>query len=277
MVSALGRLAVACVLVGASALVGRYLAEDPSWRVHEVSFVGSARASAAELRHLSDIRDGSHLLTVDLDRAAAGVQRHPWVASASARRVYPGAVEITVQERTPVLLLALDRLWYVDSAGVVFKPAVSDDLDYPVLSGLDPKLAADRPDLGQAVVSGALRLQRAWAARGSADADLSEICFHPAHGYELVLRSGSRLMVGEGDPSVPLAKLDRLIAAGLDLQTPQRIDLDMEHVAVATPLPTIDAMLHPPAPPPSPLSPDSPQSADPASQGGTAVGGPSHD
>lgn len=279
--SASGRVLFAAALAGLGALAGRALATNPAWRVSEVRFVGASRASEAELRHLSDLRGGTHLLSADLDRAVSGVRRHPWVRSATARRAYPGIVEIELAEFQPVLLLALDRLWYVDADGVPFKPAATDDLDYPVLTGLDPALADARPEIGRAVVTGALAVLRAWESRApaskdedSADLAASEIHFSASHGFDLVLRSGTRLILGFGDPSESLARLDRLVAAGLDLTQPKRVDLDMDTVAVATPLPPVVAVPSPLSPSPlsNPTSDLSPQT-DPGPQGGAALGG----
>lgn len=292
--SVAGRLLFALALAGVGALAGRALAVNPAWRVSEVDFVGLSRAPEAELRHLSDLRSGSHLLRADLDRAVAGVSRHPWVRSASARRVYPGAVEITVEEYQPVMMLALDRLWYVDETGVPFSPATSADLDFPVLTGLDPAQAESDPELGRAVIAGALRVLDAWNDRAlapgsdlTAGAAISEVHFSASHGYDLVLRSGTRLILGFGDPAVPLGRLDRLVAGGADLERPQRVDLDLETVAVATPLPAILAAptsattstsSTPTESSPTVLpSPASSSPAAPGSQGGPASGGKSND
>lgn len=287
--SVLSRALFALALAGVGALAGRALAVNPAWRVSEVSFVGATRATEGELRHLSDLRSGAHLLRADLDRAVEGVSRHPWVRAANARRVYPGTIEITVEEYQPVLMLALDRLWYVDVTGVPFMPATTDDLDYPVLTGLDPKQAEADPDLGRAVIDGALRVLVAWNDRAlapgselAAGAAISEVHFSPSHGYDLVLRSGTRLILGFGDPAVPLGRLDRLVKAGLDLARPQDVDLDMKSVAVATPLPARPGPKPDPTLPPSPDSPSSPSPAptspaDPGPQGGPAFGGTSND
>ncbi len=287
--SVASRVLFALALAGVGALAGRALAVNPAWRVSEVSFVGLDRAPEAELRHLSDLRSGSHLLRADLDRAVDGVRRHPWVRDAEARRVYPGTVEIAVTEYQPVLMVALDRLWYVDTTGIPFLPATTEDLDYPVLTGLDPAQAEADPELGRAVIAGALRVLNAWSERPlapgselSAGAAISEIHWSPSHGYDLVLRSGSRLILGFGDPATPLSRLDRLVAAGVDLSKPQRVDLDLETVAVATPLPARPGPQLDPTLPTSPLVPDpsspSPVSpADPGSQGGPALGGNNND
>ena len=213
------------------------LAWGESYEVAQVHFDGAQRASPAELRHLADVRSGDHLLSVDLDAVARKVERHPWVVSATARRRLPSTIEVTVVEHEPVMLLALDKLWYVDANGVVFKSASTDDLDYPVLTGLDPTLASARPELARAVLLGALRVMDATAGRPALPVDdVSEIHHDPVTGFELVLRSGSRVVVGNGPPAPRLDRLMRLLESGVDLKQPQRIDLDLDNVAVTRPL-----------------------------------------
>ena len=229
------------VLVTAAGLAAHQVAQDESFRVYEVDFRGNHRATAAQLRHLADVQQGAHLATVDLQRIRRGIERHPWVAHANVRRRFPSAIEVTVSEYEPVLLLALDQLWYVDGAGRPIKPADSSDLDYPVLTGMDPDLAQTHPALARAVVHGALRVLSACTGDPVGPRQVSEIHFDAQSGYALVLRDGSRLLVGNGDPTAALARLHRLQSAGLDLDTPTRVDLAVETVAVATPLPPLES------------------------------------
>ncbi len=225
-----------------------HVLENESWEVHRITISGNQHASDIELRHLADVHAGAHLFSVDLTHAVANMERHPWVRSAEARRGFPGSVELIVEEYHPELLLALNGLWYVDSEGRPFKRALSDDLDYPVLTGIDPDLAAARPELAAAIVAGALRVLAATSDHPSMGrARTSEVHFDPRIGFILVLRNGTELVLGFSAPAEPLARLDRLVAAGLNLDKPQRIDLDGENVAIASPLRDFRA---PPPPPP---------------------------
>lgn len=226
-------------IVTALGLGWHHVAEDPAFRVEHLEISGNHRASTPQLRHLADVPVHQHLAAVDLDRVRAGVMRHPWVEAATVRRTYPGGLEIQVQEHEPALLLAAGRLWYLDADGRPIKQAESGDLDYPVLTGLDPVLADARPDLAGAVIQGALRVWRACDGDPIAPELVSEIHHDPLTGYELVLDSGTRLVLGTGSPQPALDRLRRMIRVGLDLSVPQRIDLDIETVAVATPLPSI--------------------------------------
>ena len=222
------------------------MAHGETFRVTEVRFQGRIQASEAHLRHLTDIRMGTHMFQTDLNRAVHGVERHPWVESASARRRFPGTVEITIREHTPDLLVALDTLWVADAHGHVFKRADPDQLDHPVLTGMDPELMRTHPELGRRIVRGAFDVISALRDDTSIEmAQLSEIHFDAHRGFTLVLRNGSRVVLGFEGPAERLDRLAQMVTHGLDLTQPQAVDLDIDTVAVATPLPN----MFPPPPP----------------------------
>lgn len=227
-----GLLGAAAVTV--AGLGVHYVLDDASFEVHTVRFVGMERAAPEALRHLSDLRTGTHLATADLQRAVAGVERHPWVARAEARRVFPGTIEVRVEEHAPVLLLAADGLWYLDGEGRPFKQARTDDLDYPVLTGLDGALLAERPTLAAAATRAAVHTLAAAEPLG-AEA-VSEVHLDLERGFTVVLRSGSQLVLGWTDPGERFERIARMVDAGLDLDTPHRVDLGGADLAIATPL-----------------------------------------
>lgn len=241
-VGVLGGAVVTALGIGA-----HHVAQDADFRVYQVEIVGAQRAPVAHLRHLADVPVGAHLALADLDQVRRGVERHPWVARANVSRVFPSTVRVEVTEHQPVMLLALDQLWYVDDAGRPIKVASSADLDFPVLTGMSPELERARPELAAAVVMGAIRLWQACDGQPVAPTDVSEIHHDPHAGYELVLRSGSRILVGHEDPGPALARLRRLVSHGLDLGKPQQVDVAATALAVASPLPP----LHPPPAPPA--------------------------
>ena len=102
------------------------------------------------LRHLSDVRQGQHFAQVQTTNIAQNVMRHPWVANATVQLEFPSTVHVSVTEYKPVMLLALDDLWYVARDGHPFHRADSNDLDYPILTGLDDALINNHPDLASA-------------------------------------------------------------------------------------------------------------------------------
>ena len=226
-----------CVALGIWGL-GDTIAYGETFQVRDVVFVGNDRAEPVQLRHLANVRAGTHLFHADLTRAVRGVEQHPWVHEATARRRFPGAVEIHVREHAPTLLLALDALWLVDADANVFKRADSNLLDFPVLSGLTPQLLEAHPGVAKAVIQEAIAVHSAVEADEQlAIADLSEIHFDQRTGFALVMRTGSRIVLGFADPAPALDRLARMRERGLDLNVPTHIDLDAGKVAIATPLP----------------------------------------
>ena len=158
--------------------------------------MGNNMANPVQLRHLADVRRGTHLFGADLDRAVEGVEQHPWVQKASARRRFPGSVEIHVREYIPKMLLAIDALWLVDNNGNVFRRADSDALDFPVLTGIEPSLFDEHPNIARTIIKDATRIHKAVEADAQlADSDISEFHFDAHLGFSMILRSGTRVLL----------------------------------------------------------------------------------
>lgn len=228
---------------GVSALLSGVLVEAVAnyahfARVQEVEVVGNQQASVAAIRHLADVRLGSPLLLVDLDRTIAQVMQHPWVAECTVSRAYPGVVRVEVREHEDLMLLAQPQgLFRINEEGEVFVRARSSKLDLPVLTGVEPSLLSDYPAVGRRVVQDSLTVLHKVSASEFLDPeDLSEIHFNASLGFTLRLRNGSSIHLGFRAPDHQLERLRAMVESGLDLKVPHRIDLDMDGLAVATPL-----------------------------------------
>ena len=204
--------------------------------IEQVVITGAERASEVSLRHLADLREGQSLL-VDLGEVVEKVRRHPWVDEVSVSRDLTGVVRIAVTEHEPVMLLAYDGLYRVSAEGEIFVRARSSDLDFPVLTGLDRELIEAHAEVGREVLRGALDILAAVDGCGDLGAEaLSEIHFDRDLGFTLILRSGSRVHMGFGDPAARIARLEAMVRAGLQLDTPHEVDLDMADRALVTPI-----------------------------------------
>lgn len=218
-------------------LLAHEVAVGAAFEVHRVEVAGNVRVSDVAVRHLADLRVGTHLSQVDLQQAVASVQQHPWVARAEGRLLFPSGVQILVEEHQPVMLLALEQLWYVDAHGTVFRRADGVDLDYPVLSGVDPTLVSEHPEVARAVLAQAADILDATAGHPHAGPDhVSELRFDDRAGFTMVLRSGTELVLGFDDVDRRIERFDRLVGAGFDPTSPHRVDLGGRRVAVAAPL-----------------------------------------
>lgn len=236
MVRALQIVAVlaAVVSAGAGAYWGLWQSELLRYRTLRV--VGLERATEAQIRHLADLDAGAPLVALDLDAAAAGVARHPWVASAQVRRVFPDTVVVQVREREPVAILQLDGLFLVDAEGTPFTRATGADLDLPLLTGIPRALADREPELGRRLLrEGLARLDAVQTRGGLAPEAISEVRFDARAGYTVTLRNGGEVRLGFASLDA-LDRLPALAAAGVDLSTPHRLDLGLRSLAVVSPL-----------------------------------------
>lgn len=207
--------------------------------VERVEFRGAERASAPALRHLAGMENGTTMWGVDTAAIAAGVERHPWVKNATVHRSWPDGVVVDVEEYVPAAMLLSGGLYYVDAEGNVFMEARGEDVDYPVITGIEPELGDAHPDLPRVAARDALKLVTALDERGLVDvADVSEVSFSPARGFTVMLRRSlaARLVFGLEDHDRELGRLARLMDDGLDLQKPVLVDLAPERIAIVRPL-----------------------------------------
>lgn len=210
----------------------------PDALVEHVHFEGGHRASPEALRHLSDIRNGDTVWSVDLEAAERGVERHPWVRRATARVERPSSVVVELEEFEPVALLRMDDLYYVDARGAVFLRAQPDDLDYPVISGVTEALERAHPDLPRLVIRDALWLMDQLDRTALVErASVSEVAFSARSGFTVVLTGGgAELAFRLDDLSSQLERLEALVREGVDLRRPLLVDLAPRKVAIVRPL-----------------------------------------
>ena len=230
---------VCAILFGTGGLAATYgYADSARFDVEEVRVEGHRNAGQIEIRHLANIPAGMKLWSVDLEAVAAGVAEHPWVSTVDVDRSWPNGVTVRVEEHEPVLLLQHRGLYYVNAEAEVFKRARTDDLDYPVMTGLDADWADAHPAVSRRILKDAV------AVLAAVDNDtllsskaVSEVRFSADTGFAIVLRNGTELSFGFGDPTGPMQRLHRMLQTGLDLSKDVfRIDLSVEAVAVLTPL-----------------------------------------
>ncbi len=216
---------------------GLLLGPPGGWFVERVVFEGATEADARSLRHLADLRNGTTMWGVDLESVAHGVERHPWVREARARREWPDTVVVEIVEhRAAALLHDGGRLLVVSDDGRPFLPADAEHLDLPHLTGFAGELGALHPDLPPLAVRQALWLvseldRRALVPRGR----IGEISFSRASGYR-VHAGPAELAFGLHDVATQIDRLADLVAGGLSLSSPHSVDLGAPSVVLVRPL-----------------------------------------
>lgn len=203
MSAALKRHRVGCLSLLAALLVGlavwtvqppavAALREHPYFAIHDVAISGCGPAlSPDDVRAWLGLTDTSTLWDMSPGVVRQRLLEHPRIAWATARRAFPGRLEIVLRERRPQAIAVLGELHYVDRSGALIAPLQEhDSRDYPLITGLD---ADDAPGARQWLVRRALRLLR----RCDRDVCIGEVS-------EVHVDADDGIVVYPADPRVPI-------------------------------------------------------------------------
>lgn len=115
----------------------------PRFDVVRVVLEGVPDSRRAEAEELTDSWIGQPLLFVNVDAPIARLSARPWVDRASARRIVPDTIVVSVAARPPLALARHEgALVTIDRAGTVLGPysgrALSGLDDFPLVNGEEP-------------------------------------------------------------------------------------------------------------------------------------------
>jgi hypothetical protein len=189
-----------------------------------LSLSGNRQAGALELAAAGGVGPGVRLAELDLEAVRAGVASHPWVRSARVAALPPDRLIVAVEEREPVALAGIGgALWLVDRDGVAFLHA-PEGAALPVLAG-----AAARDDARLADGVAWLDALARHALPAPVELALADADPTRAPAFALPASSaapGARVLLGAGERDAKLARLARLLAAGVpELASAAEIDL----------------------------------------------------
>jgi cell division protein FtsQ len=197
-------------IVLAAASLRDFVLENQYFSVREIQVRGADKVSGNEIVTIAGLRQGMSIWRVELDHIEKKIARHPWVRRVLVRREFPSRIIIDVEERTPKAIVALRKLYYVDSDGAVFKEvAPGENVKFPLVTGLraEDVMAAD-PAVRRRIRD-AMRLAELMAQRSHS---LSEIHFDALD--RLVVYTTSypvALHMGWGDWDEKLDRMERLL------------------------------------------------------------------
>ncbi len=206
------------LLASGALLTAQMLLESGYFGTHNIRVEHQVRVSEGDILAASDIEIGDSLFDLELNMIGRKIEEHPWIAKAEVERSFPDQVVIRVVEREARAVIDLDYLYYVDKGGVVFKMLESgDQLNYPVITGIDRQYLLDNPDQTQDSLNLALRLMDELEQRSPFNLDdVSEIHYDQQEGLILYTRIGGvPIRMGKQDFD---AKLNRLEAIYNDLE-----------------------------------------------------------
>jgi cell division protein FtsQ len=212
------RLAIRLGLVVTAVAVAAWVVwGSPLLAVSSVRVDGATSLTADQVRSAAGVEDGTPLLRVDVDAAAARVGRLPQVAAVQVTRGWPQTVVITVQERVPVAVVEqAGTRSLVDAGGVLF-----DTVTGAPPAGVVPlDVAAPGPD-DPATRAGLAALVE---LPGDVRAQVASVAAVSGTDVTLTLTDGTTVLWGTAEDSaekadVLVALLGQLASGGLEPAT----------------------------------------------------------
>jgi cell division protein FtsQ len=198
------------LLASGALLTVQFLLESGYFGVEQIGVEQQVRVSEGDILDASDIKVGDSLFDLELHMIGRKIEEHAWIESAEVERSFPNRVVIRVKEREARAIIDLGYLYYVDRNGEVFKMLdANDELNYPVITGIDRQYLLDNPDKTEGCVKLALRLMDELDKREIFNLqEVSEIHYDQQDGLVLHTRVGG-VPVRMGEESFD-TKLNRL-------------------------------------------------------------------
>jgi hypothetical protein len=162
-------------------------------RVGRLEVRGMQFLSEGEVKELLGPALGENILSLDIEALKARLRSSPWVADATVARTLPDTLRVEIQERVPLALAEVERLYLMDKDGGLidlYGPRTAS-FDLPIVRGL---IGVDEEARRQ-------RAQRAGALLddlGALAGEVSEVFVLSSGDLRVVLRGeGEVLLLGE--------------------------------------------------------------------------------
>ena len=188
-----------------------FVMDNEYFSVRQIQVRGGDKVSGNEIVAIAGLQQGMSIWKVDLAAIEEKVAKHPWVRRALVRREFPGRIIIDVEERVPRAIVAIRKLYYVDSDGVVFKEVgPGENVKYPLLTGLRAEEFTAPNASMRRRIQDAIRLGELMAQRSHS---LSEIHFDaPDRLVVYTTDFPIALRMGWGDWDEKMIRMDRLMS-----------------------------------------------------------------
>jgi cell division protein FtsQ len=113
------------------------LTQSAYFEAQTISVEGNHRLSKRTILEQAGVTLHDNILAMNLRLLRQRLLADPWICAAEVERKLPDSIHIRVRERAPVAILKLNRLFYLDETGQVFKSVEpSDQVRVPVVTGL---------------------------------------------------------------------------------------------------------------------------------------------
>jgi cell division protein FtsQ len=208
---AVSTLATVALLVGfaLAARAGvRWLHTTPRFHARDITVAGLGRTTREEVLRAVGLDAPRNVLAIDCERAARAVERLPWVSHATVTRRLPGAVTVTVEERSAAAVVAAGGLYLVAADGALFKRAAPEDPDdLPVITGVPRGTFEQDPAGAREEVRDALALLADVESSAVGNAPRIEEVHRESTGDLSVVVGGTHVWLGRGPYRPKLTRL----------------------------------------------------------------------
>jgi len=135
--------ALVCTAAAAGARgLWQWVATAPQFVVREIEVHGAVRVDSKEIIRLSAIREGIRMFSVKPSEAVSSILTNCWIRGAKVSRRFPHTIVITVEERSPIALVNVGGIYYLDAEGALMPLFAATYSDLPLISGMTMR----RPD-----------------------------------------------------------------------------------------------------------------------------------
>ena len=127
----------------------RFITQSPHFNINEINMVGHKRLSNEELSSWIGTIIGKNIFKLELDGISKRLVEHPWIQSASARRILPQGIYVEIQERTPFAKIEMERVYVMDNYGVLLGLDLRGANKLPTITGMkikNPKIGSNVAD-----------------------------------------------------------------------------------------------------------------------------------
>ncbi len=208
---------------------GDAVANAAGFRIDEVEITGARQIGRAEVLASANIKATTSLLLLDPEAARVRLKQNPWVAEAAVKKLYPGRLEIAIEERAGFAVWQRNgRLSVIARDGIVIGADAQAHLrDFPLVVGVGAdKRGADFlalvgrfPEVRAEFAAAVLVAERRWNIR---------------------LKNGIDVKLPEDGAEAALAKLVALDRTAkiltrdvttIDLRVPERVTVQLSDEA----------------------------------------------
>ena len=127
----------------------RFITQSPRFNVNEMNLIGHKLLSIEELNSWIGPVIGENIFQLELDKISQRLVEHPWVRSASARRVFPQGIYVELKERIPFAKIQLEQIYVMDNYGILLGTEIEGANQLPTITGIKvqtPKLGRNVAD-----------------------------------------------------------------------------------------------------------------------------------